>query len=343
MAKKELTFLDKIVEEFGDKVLDNHTKRIEAISTGCVSLDTSIGVGGIPKGMITEISGPEGSGKTTIALNTAKQVANAGKKVLYVEVENLLNTATLKSVLGEDFNIENIQILTPNSAEDAFMMAEWGIDTKEFDLVVIDSIGAMASRKEKEKQFDEDTMMQVPRLVSKFCRRNAYSIRTNNVAVLALNQIRDNVGAYVKSYSTPGGHALKHHAAVRISLTKGEDLKRGTEKVGILTKFVVKKNKLSSPFRSFTIPIIFGQGIDYYSDLIDFAKLLGVIRGAGPSYKLDDENLGMGKVAVRERLMTDKDTLDKIVEKVYNIVNHQSNIAELLHDIEDENQGELDA
>jgi recombination protein RecA len=336
MAKKSSNFLDAIVEEFGEKVLDNHTKKIEAISTGCLSLDTSIGVGGIPKGMITELSGPEGSGKTTIALNTAKGLANEGKKTLYIDVENLLNTSIMKAVLGEDTKVENIIILTPDSAEDAFIMAEKGIESGEFDLIVIDSIGAMASRKEKEKKFDEETMGQLPRVVARFIKRNVYAIRVGNIAVLALNQIRDNVGSYTKGYKTPGGHQLGHESTVRISLTKGENLTRGKEIVGILTKFVIKKNKLAPPFRSFTIPILFGQGIDFYSDLLDFAKLLGLITVTGPHYKFEGENIGLGKAGTRERLMQDKSTLDRIVEKVYNTVNKQSNIAELLNDLEED-------
>ena len=336
MAKKAKTFLDDILEEFGDKVLDNHNKVIEAISTGCLSLDTSIGIGGIPKGMITELSGPEGSGKTTVALNTAKVLANQGGKTLYIDVENLLNTSILKAVLGEDAKVENIIILSPDSAEVAFMMAEKGISSGEFDLIVIDSIGAMASKKEKEVEFDKDTMGQLPKLVGRFIKRNIYDIRTSNIALLALNQVRDNVGAYRGGFKTPGGHQLGHESAVRISLTKGENLTRGKEIVGILTKFVVKKNKLSSPFRSFTIPIIFGQGIDYLSDLIDFAKLLGVIKGAGAYYKLDDLTLGMGKAATREFLLENKDTLAQIVEMCYNMVNKQTTLSELLNDMEEE-------
>lgn len=337
MAKKEKKFVDEILDLFGEKVLDNHTKTIEAISTGCLSLNTSIGVGGIPRGMITTMYGPEGSGKTTIALNTAKQVANAGDKVLYIDVENLLNTSLLKAVLGEDTNVDNIIILTPDSAEDAFIMAEKGISSEEFKLVVIDSVGAMASRKEKEVDFDKDTMGQLPRIVSRFIKRNVYDIRTKNVAVLILNQVRDNVGSYVKSFKMPGGHQLYHESAVIISLTKGENLVKGkSEVIGIVTKFVIKKNKLAPPFRSFTIPILFGQGIDYFSDLIDFAKLLGVITLSGPYYKFNDQNLGKGKVETRENLMKSTETLDKIQETVYNIVNHQSNVSELLNDLEDE-------
>lgn len=338
MSKKEKTFIDFILDEFGEEVLDNHTKDVSAISTGSLSLDTSIGIGGIPRGMITEISGPEGSGKTTIALNVAKVLAKEGKKTLYIEVENLLNKNILKSVLGEDANLDNIIILTPASAEDTFIMAERGIESGEFDLVVIDSVGALASRAEKKNEFDEDTMMQIPRLIAKFLRRNVYSIRVNDIAVLFINQVRDDVknSSRYKSYLTPGGHALKHQAAVRITLTKGEDLKRGDEKVGILTKFVVRKNKLSAPFRSFTIPIIFGEGIDYYSDFIDFAKLLGVIKGTGPYYKFDDVVLGQGKSAAKSYLINSPETLDKIKEMVYNIVNSQSQVSTVLNDLEDD-------
>ena len=329
-------FVNELIKEFGEKIF-NHKKEISAISTGSVSLDSSIGIGGIPRGMVTEISGPEGSGKTTIALNIARGLANQEKKTLYIDVENLLNKELLKAVLGEETKVENIITITPDSAEQAFMVAEKGIESKEFDLIVIDSVGAMASKKEKEKEFDEDTMMQVPRLVAKFIRRNAYSIRTKDVAVLVLNQVRDDVknASKYKTYSTPGGHTLKHQAALRITLTKGSDLTRGEEKVGILTKFVIRKNKLAPPFRSFTLPIIFGQGIDYYADLIDFSKLLGVLQGSGAFYKFEGQTLGQGKAATRETLINSKETLDKIVEKVYNLVNKQSGISELLSDLED--------
>lgn len=337
---KEKSFNDLILEQFGEAVLDNHDKVINSISTGCLSLDTAIGAGGIPKGMITELYGPEGSGKTTIALNTAKVLANNGGKTLYIEVENLLNNSIMKAVLGEDTDLEKIVIVTPESAEDAFIVAEKGIESEEFELIVIDSIGAMASRKEKEVDFDKDTMGQLPRIVARFIKRNVYDIRNKDIAVLLLNQVRDNVGSYVKSFKTPGGHQLGHEAAVRISLTKGENLTRGKEIVGILTKFTIKKNKLAAPFKSFTVPIIFGQGIDYFADLIDFAKLVGVIEGTGAYYKFNGKTLGKGKAETRETLMSSKETLAEITEMVYNTVNKQSNIVELLNDMEDNNESE---
>lgn len=335
MAKKKSSFTDKMLEDFGEKVLNNHKKEVTAISTGSLSLDSAIGIGGIPRGMITEIYGAEGSGKTTIALCTAMGVANSGKKVLYIDSENLLNTELLKAVLGNKILYpENIIIVTPDSAEDCFIIAESGIESGEFELIVIDSIGSMMSRKEKEVDFDKDTMMIIPRLVGKFIKRNSYGIRTSDIAVLLVNQVRDNVGAYVKSLSSPGGHVLHHQAAVRISLSKGEDLKRGDQKVGILVKFVIKKNKLAPPFRSFTIPLIFGEGIDYLSDLLDFSKLIGVVQMAGPYYKFEGVNLAQGKAATRKFLEENPETLDKIVKVVYNTINKTSTLIELIDEME---------
>ena len=248
----------------------------------------------------------------------------------------IFNTNILKAVLGDDVQAENIVFLTPDSAEDAFKMAERGIESGEFELIVIDSIGAMASEKEKEEDFDKQTMMVLPRLVGKFFKRNVYQIRTQNIALLVLNQVRDNVGSYVKSYQSPGGHIMKHQTAVRIALTKGQELKHGSESVGILVKFVIKKNKLAPPMRSFTLPILFGEGIDFYSDLLDFSVLIGVIQRKGSHYKFGEEGLGIGKAKSRETLMNSKETLDRIVEAVYNVVNHQSNVEELLNELEDE-------
>jgi len=322
MAKVQETFFEQVLEKFGEDSL-SIDRAYEAISTGCTSLDVSIGIGGVPKGRITEIFGPEGSAKTTIALSLARNAIANGEKVLYVEPENLLDYFVIPSILGESFPEGSFRLVQPDTAEDAFEIAEMGINSKEFSLIVFDSIGALAPAKEKEDKFTDANVALVPRLLSKFLRRNAYSIRANNIAFVFINQVRDTIGSYVKSYSTPGGHALKHFAALRISLSKGQEIKitdAGTEKsIGINTTFVIKKNKLAAPFRSFTIPIIFGIGVDKYKDLFNFAETLGVIRKAGAYYKLDDVTIAQGTKKTVQELHDNKELLDRVTERVYNM------------------------
>lgn len=322
--KQAKTFLDNVVEQFGEFLL-SEDRVYKAIPTGCLSLDASIGIGGIPKGRITEIYGPEGSGKTTIALSLARSAVHGGDKVLYIDVENLLDYHIIPDMLGEALPKDRFYLVQPDTAEQAFEIAEMGINSKEFGLIVFDSVGALAPEKEKDDKFTDSNVALVPRLVSKFLRRNAYGIRDNDIAFLFLNQVRDTIGSYVPTLSTPGGRALKHFTALRIALSKGQEIKVKDDKVentiGINTKFVVKKNKLSSPFRSFTIPIIFGKGLDYYRDFVTFAEMLGVLHKAGPYYKLGDEIVGKGFVATVENLKSSPSTLAKIEEMVYNVVN----------------------
>lgn len=319
-------FIDGIIEQFGDIVLKKDTDRIDVISTGSLSLDVSIGVGGIPRGKITEIYGSEGGGKTTLCLSVVKEALKMELKVLYVDAEHMLDYTLLKDMIGEEFDKNKFVILNPDTAEDAFIMMESGINSKEFAVVILDSIGALAPFKEKDDEFADANVGLVARMLTKFLRRNVDSIDKNNVALILLNQVRDKIGAYMPSFTTPGGHALKHFASLRISLGKAQDLKVGNEIVGITTKFVIKKNKLSAPFRSYTIPIIFGKGIDIYSDAVDFCSMIGVIKKKGSYYRFDDITLGQGKIAAGAYLEKNPETLDKIKEGVYNVLNKYTSI-----------------
>lgn len=319
-------FLDGILERFGDKVLVETSDEVVGISTGCMSLDVSIGIGGIPRGKITELFGSEGSGKTTIAMSVVKECLLGGEKALYVDAENLLDYGLLKDMVGESFDKEKLIILNPETAEDAFNMIEMGIQSGDFALIVLDSIGALAPRKEKEDDFEDANVGLVARMVSKFLRRNTYGIAENNVALLLLNQVRDKVGSYMGGFETPGGHALKHFASLRIALNKGQEMKVSNETVGIMTKFIIKKNKMSAPFRSYTIPIVFGKGVDKYSDTVDFCSMLGVIKKRGSYYKFEDEVLGQGKLSAGEYLEKHPKTLEKIKQMVYNVMNKYTSI-----------------
>lgn len=314
-------FLDEVVERFGDNILSNvRGNSVGALSTGSLSLDACIGIGGIPKGRFTEIYGPEGSGKTTIALTMSKLVVESGEKVLYIDAENMLSYGSIEKMLGWIPDQNLFILLQPETAEQSFMIVEKAITSGEFSLIVVDSLAALEPEEEKNKEFDQFTMAQLPRLLSKFFRRNAADVKNSGVAVLLLNQVRDKIGAYVGGYESTGGHALRHYASVRIPLTKGQEIKLDGNSIGINTRFVIKKNKLAQPFRSFEIPIIFGIGIDFYMDAVSFCETLGVLKKSGSFYKFDGETIGQGRIATAKYLRENDEVFAKIKEQVYNIL-----------------------
>lgn len=320
-ALEAKSFLDSITEEFGEDVIGRDLAG-EFISTGSLSMDMSIGPGGIPVGRFTEIYGSEGAGKTTIALSITRNAIKMGKKVLYIDVENMLDVSLIKGILGESFPEDMFLLLQPNTAEDALSIIERGIESGEFGLIVLDSIGALAPSVEKEKDLDDLQMGTVPKLLAKFFRRTSYSLRLNNkTAVLLINQVRDNIGSYSKGFSVPGGHALKHFCSLIIALTKGQEIKQSDKSIGITTSFVIKKNKLASPFRGYEIPILFGEGVAFYKDFVNFSEDIGVLKKAGPYYKFEDEMIGRGVANVIETLKSRQDLLDKIRLVCYNSVN----------------------
>jgi recombination protein RecA len=319
-------FLSDIVDKFGDAVLVENTDKVDVIPTGSISLDVSIGVGGIPRGKITELFGSESSGKTTLAMSIVKNALKLGLRSLYIDAENMLDYGLLKDMVGQEFTKDQLVILNPETAEDAFNMIEMGLGSGDFELIVLDSVGSMAPKKEQEDDFEDANVALLARLVTKFLRRNAHVIAEKNIALLLLNQVRSKIGAYMASFETPGGHALKHFTSLRISLSRGVEMKVGNETVGIMTKFVIKKNKLSAPFRSFTIPIVFGKGIDEFSDAVDFCSMLGVIKKKGSYYKFEDINLGQGKLQAGDYLEKNPETLAKIKENVYNVLNKYTSI-----------------
>lgn len=318
-------FLDAIVDRFGDTILSNlRGDNVEAMTTGCLSLDACIGIGGIPKGRFTEIYGPEGSGKTTIALSISQLAVERDEKVLYIDAENMLSYGAIGQMLGKVTDQKKLLLIQPETAEQAFMIAEKGITSGEFSLVVIDTIAALEPEAEKENEFDQHTMAVLSRLLAKFFRRNASDVKNNNVAVLLLNQVRDKVGSYTGGYESPGGHALRHYSSVRIPLTKGQEIKVDGTSIGINTRFVIKKNKLAPPFRGFEIPIIFGTGVDFYMDAVSFCETIGVLQKAGSFYKFEGETIGQGRHATAEYLKSNKEVLDKVIEMVYNVINKTS-------------------
>jgi len=317
-----------IEKEFGKDVIAEKDTELNAISTGSLALDLAIGVGGIPKSKFTEMAGSEGTGKTTVALETCKNALMNEDKVLYVDPENMLDLSYAKIILGEYYDLEKFIVVQPETGEDALLIVEEGLKQSEeqgIGLIVLDSIGALAPRREKEKDLDDSTVAEVARLMSKFLRRVAFFVRRHDVAVLFLNQVRDKVGSYMGGYETPGGHAIKHMCAVRISLKKGRKIEgKSKEYIGVETPFTVTKNKVSVPYRSFKTPIIFGVGIDHYRDVIGIAKMLGVLQSRGPYIKLKGgDTIGLGIEATIEELKSNQLLLDKIKKMCYNYLHDQ--------------------
>lgn len=325
MAKtKQIDFLEEVQDRYGDFLVEEKedNERITAISTGALSLDISTGVGGIPRGRFTEIYGSEGSGKTTLALSVAEKAIETGEQVLYIDPEQSVD---VKSILGKEFDKDKFMLIQTETMEDTLNVAELGIKSKEFGLIVLDSIGSLSPRKVKEDELTDANVALLARIMTTFVQRDAFDLRKSNTAFLGVNQVRDKIGSYYSTFETPGGHAWKHITSLRVQLSRISDIEKTVDnqkqKLGIYTKFVIKKNKLAPPFRTFTFPIIFGSGVDSLRDTIDFATTVGVLKKGGSYYKFEGETLAMGMLNTIEYLRDNKETLDKIVETCYNSFN----------------------
>lgn len=315
--------MEKQFSEDFDKIFvesNNEFEEVTPISTGSMSLDSSIGLGGVPRRRYTVIAGPDGAGKTTLAFSIAKSALAMGLKVLYVDMENQMDYDYIPELIGEDHIGKDFILAKPGTSDDAFEIIEAAIASDEFGLIVLDSIGALAPKKEKEKEFDAATIALTPRDMSKFLRRNSFNIRVNNIAMVFINQVRADLNStYIKQYSNPGGYAIKHYASLIINMNAPAKIKMGDEIIGISAKFVIKKNKLAAPFRSGEIPIMFGTGVDYLRDFVQFTSLLGIIKRRGSFYVFEEEKLGQGIVQTMEYLNSHKEVLDKIKSLCYNV------------------------
>jgi recombination protein RecA len=330
MGKSKEDFFELMDEEYKDFLVEynDNGEDVDVIPTGSLALDVSLGIGGIPKARFSTVWGPESSGKTTIALSIAKQVFLKGGKTLFIDVENCLDYRYAVALVGE-ISPENLTIVQPETAEQAFEISEAGIRSGLFDLIIFDSVGALAPTKVKEGDFGDAHVALVARMVGQFIARNASPLRRNNVAFLFVNQVRAKIGRFAYGFERPGGYALKHETSIEVFLTKAEDIKLSSkEAIGILTKFVVKKNKLAPPFRTNYIPIIFGKGIDEERDVIAFAEMLGVISKKGSFYSFEGETVGQGMAKASDTLKEKPKLLDKIKEMCYNIVLEPEQIKE---------------
>lgn len=273
---------------------------VDAIPTGSLSLDLALGIGGVPRGRITEIYGAESSGKTTIALQIIAEAQRRGGIALFVDAEHALDTEYAKA-LG--VNVDKLYISQPSSGEEALEIMDAIIRTSAVDVVVLDSVAALVPKAEIEGEMGDSFVGVQARMMSQAMRKLGGSINKSQTVAIFINQLREKIGVmYGNPETTPGGRALKFWASVRMEVRRGETIKAGTEQVGSRTKVKIVKNKVAPPFRSCEFDVIFGRGISREGDLLDLAHEFGIVNRAGTYYNFGEVRLGQGRDNARTYL-----------------------------------------
>lgn len=270
---------------------------VSVIPTGSLSLDLALGVGGIPRGRVTEVYGNEGSGKTTLAYHVIAQAQKLGGTAAYIDAEQRMDPVYAQA-LGVD--LDSLLISQPQTGEQAMDIADILVRSGGLDLFVVDSVAALVPKAELEGEMGDSHVGVQARLMSKALRKVSYSIRQSNTVGLFLNQLREKIGVmFGNPEVTPGGRALKFWASVRIEMRRIETLKKGTEVIGARTRAKIVKNSVAPPFRQAEFDIIFGKGISLSGDLLDKGSELGVVGKSGAFYTFGDTKLGQGRENAR--------------------------------------------
>ena len=301
MAQIEKTYGKGSIMRLGE----NASVTVEAIPTGSLSLDLALGIGGVPKGRIIEIYGPESSGKTTLALHILAEAQKRGGEVAFIDAEHALDPSYAKA-LGVD--IDSMLISQPDTGEQGLEICEALVRSGAIDVVVVDSVAALTPRAEIEGDMGDSHVGLLARLMSQALRKLAGSIAKTNCIVIFINQLREKVGVmYGNPEVTTGGRALKFYASVRIDVRKVETLKAGSEMVGNHVRAKVVKNKVAPPFRTAEFDIMFGEGISKYGELIDLGVQLDLVQKSGSWFAMGDVRLGQGKDAAKQYLRDNPD------------------------------------
>ena len=325
MQQIERTYGKGSIMRFGDNTVSN----VEAISTGSLALDLALGIGGLPKGRIIEIYGPESSGKTTLALHVLAQAQKAGGEVAFIDAEHALDI-TYARALG--VKVEDMLVSQPDTGEQALEITEALVRSGAIDVIVVDSVAALVPRAEIEGEMGDSFVGLHARLMSQALRKLAGAINKTNCIVIFINQLREKVGVmYGNPEVTTGGRALKFYASVRIDVRRVETLKAGGEVVGNHVRAKVVKNKVAPPFREAEFDIMYGEGISKLSELIDLGVKLDLVQKSGSWFSLGDVRLGQGKDAAKEYFRQNPEaaaTLEKNVrENFHKLMGNQSKIA----------------
>lgn len=287
---------------------------LEVIPTGSLSLDIALGVGGIPRGRIVDIYGPEASGKTTLALHVMAEVQKTGGIAAMVDAEHALDPSYAREV-GVD--IDNLLISQPDHGEQALEIAEHLVRSGAVDVVVIDSVAALVPRAEIEGEMGDAHVGLQPRLMSQALRKLTGAISKSNCTVIFTNQLREKVGVmFGNPEVTPGGRALKFYASIRLDVRRIDSLKQGSEIVGNRTRVRVLKNKVAPPFKEAEFDIMYGKGISRVGDILDLAAALDLVNKSGAWYSYGDVRLGQGREAAKEYLTQHPELADELEMKI---------------------------
>ena len=290
------------------------TLNVAAIPTGSMTLDMALGIGGVPRGRIVEIYGPESSGKTTVALSIVAQAQKAGGEAAFIDVEHALDPVYAQA-LG--VNINDLLVSQPDSGEQALEIAEALIRSGAIDVIVLDSIAAMTTRAEIDGEMGDLHVGQLARLMSQAMRKLTAAISKSNCVAIFINQIREKIGVmYGNPETTPGGRALKFYSSVRIEVRKGEVIKSGTDVIGACTRCKIVKNKVAPPFKECEFDLMYGSGISRTGEVLDLAVDLDIIKKGGSWFSYKDQKLGQGRDNVKELLQNDEKLMKEIEEQI---------------------------
>jgi len=316
--KKVNEVLGEIQSKFGDgaimKLGDAKKVDVASIPTGSASLDLALGIGGIPRGRIVEIYGPESSGKTTLSLHIVANAQKAGGVAAFVDAEHAMDPVYAKK-LGVD--VDNLLISQPDAGEQALEIVETLVRSNAVDIIVVDSVAALTPQAEIEGDMGQSHMGLQARLMSQALRKLTAAIAKSNATVIFINQIRMKIGVvFGNPETTTGGNALKFYSSVRIEVRRAAQIKKGDQVIGNRVKVKVVKNKVAPPFQNTEFDIMYNQGISYEGDLIDLGVRFEVVKKAGAWFQYDGEKLGQGREAAKQFLRDNKKITKKILSEV---------------------------
>ncbi len=315
--KEALDAVFKIIEkEYGKgsimKLGDTQVASVDVIPTGSLTLDLALGVGGMPRGRVIEIYGPESSGKTTVALHVVAQAQKMGGEAAFIDAEHALDPVYAKA-LGVD--VDNLIVAQPDTGEQALDICEALVRSGALDVIVIDSVAALVPKSEIEGEMGDTHVGLLARLMSQALRKLTAIISKSGTAVIFINQLREKVGVmYGNPETTPGGRALKFFASVRLDVRRQEVIKNGTELIGNKTRVKVVKNKVAPPFKEAEFDILYGKGISKESNILDVAVSYDIIKKSGAWFSYNGEKIGQGRDNVR-KYMTENPDFTEMIEK----------------------------